>query len=215
MSGFVAENSEGGYTCSKSIHDYLVRLNVTDANLIEKIQEIERIKQEFYSLLQLPDKIHLNGRNRRNPISPEEVDVALQKLLQERGEILTEKEGENNRQYMALADKLAVIDRNILTLQSAFQKLLKFKQRRVEIMETYPTNEFDDLLTYLRFKQISKMSGEWGDLAKREKIIQEEMENHQAQQTEILKTKQKEMEKKQKEKEIEQLQQQIDKLKNV
>ena len=95
------------------------------------------------------------------------------------------------------------------------QKLLKFKQRRVEIMETYPTNEFDDLLTYLRFKQISKMSGEWEDLAKREKIIQEEMENHQAQQTEILKTKQKEMEKKQKEKEIEQLQQQIDKLKNV
>ena len=42
MSGFVAENSEGGYTCSKSIHDYLVKQNVTDANLIEKIQEIQR-----------------------------------------------------------------------------------------------------------------------------------------------------------------------------
>ena len=97
MSGFVAENSEGGYTCSKSIHDYLVKENVTDANLIKKIQEIERIKQEFYRL-QLPDKIQYGragygGRTGRDPISPEEVDVVLQKLLHEREEILTEKEG--------------------------------------------------------------------------------------------------------------------------
>ena len=37
MSGFVAENSEGAYTCSKSIHDYLVKQNVTDANLIRLV----------------------------------------------------------------------------------------------------------------------------------------------------------------------------------
>ena len=61
----------------------------------------------------------------------------------------------------------------------------------------------------------SKITREWADLAEREKNIQEKMEKHQAEQTEILKTKQKEMEKKQKEKEIELLQQQIDKLKDT
>ena len=126
-----------------------------------------------------------------------------------------EKYNSKHRQYNALLRELPLIDKKINIIQSVFQDLLRSKKRRVEIMETYPTNELAALLSYLRFKQISKITREWADLSEREKSIQEKMEKHQAEQTEILKTKQKEMEKKQKEKEIEQLQQQIDKLKNV
>ena len=126
----------------------------------------------------------------------------------------TEKYYSKHRQYNALLGQLPLIDGKIKIIQSAFQDLLRSKKRRVEIMETYPTNELAALLSYLRFKQISKITREWADLSEREKTIQEKMEKHQTEQAEILKTKLEEMEKKQKQQEIEILQQQINKLKN-
>ena len=112
-----------------------------------------------------------------------------------------------NTQYREAVRKLPLINKKIMILQSGFQQLLKIKRRRVEIMEQYPTNEFEDLLSYLRFQQIIKMRQdfrrEWKELTEREKVIQE----HQTEETKVLKTKQKQ-------KEIELLQQQIDKLKN-
>ena len=51
MSGFVAENYESKYACSKSIQDYLIKENVTDANLAEEIQKIEKVQTEFFDNL--------------------------------------------------------------------------------------------------------------------------------------------------------------------
>ena len=278
MSSLVAGKTEG--ICSEAIRTYLVNQNVTDENLIQKIQEVEKIKAEF-DRLSPPDKLTfissdpMTGQSRiMDPIPLEEADAVVQKLLQQREECVAnktrlaefkERQSEelqrklqtmqqqiqkmtrqqhmtrqqqmqymepyiqeqreyesNHRQYHHSLRILPLIDKKVMIIQSAFQQLLNIKRRRLEIMEKYPTNEFDDLLSYLRFRQISKMrrkmSREWAELAEREKNIQEKMEKHQTEQAEILKTKQEEMEKKEKQKEkqkeIELLQQQIDKLKS-
>jgi hypothetical protein len=262
MSVFTAEKSETAYTCSKTIHDFLVKENITDANLFEKIKEIEDIQREFANLdvrLQQPFLTHgqetsfmygVKSRKVESP-SPEDTDVFLQKMLKERVEILTEKErlaaykeaymerkkqtmpphqqtreqqmqqqqemreySENNQRYNALTIKLNGIDARIRHIQTSFQSLLKLKKRRVEIMETYPTNEFGELLLYLRSKYISKMSSQWSELVKREKLIQDEIDNNKVQQLENLKNKQKEIATKKKEMEIKQLQKQLEELQN-
>ena len=91
MSSLVAEKSEG--TCSEGIQAYLVKENVTDENLIQKIQEVERIKAEF-DRLSPPDKLTFERYRHTVPgtniniqsIPAEEAEAAVQKLLQQREE---------------------------------------------------------------------------------------------------------------------------------
>ena len=83
MSGLVAEKPDG--ICSEAIRTYLVNQNVTDDNLIQKIQEVEKIKAEF-DRLSPPDKLTFKRYHNINiqPIPVEEAEAVVQKLLQKR-----------------------------------------------------------------------------------------------------------------------------------